>query len=174
MRNFVAVADMDHRSAFEALHALERLDADGVIQLHESAVIERRPDGRVALIFSNTREPALRRPGIGALLGAVAGLSVGPLGAALGGAVGVLGGALDEALYSGASDAYIESIGEHLKPGTLAVVADLHENETGAIDSAMAELGRKVLRDRRRDLVEEWLDDREEARKVARQPPSRA
>jgi uncharacterized membrane protein len=116
----------------------------------------------------------LRRAGIGALIGALAGLSVGPLGAMLGGAVGVLGGALDDALHCAASDEYIQRIGEHLTPGTFAVIADVHENETGPIDARMAELGVKVLRDPRRNPVEDQLDRRAETRRATARRPSRS
>ena len=64
-----------------------------------------------------------------------AGLAAGPVGVVIGGAVGVLGGTLDDAIRAGASDEYIERIGEHMTPGTYALIADVHETENDPINS---------------------------------------
>ena len=135
MRNFIAIVFHSAPEAFKGLFELEHLDAQGAITLHEAFVIERLPDGTIAPKYSHTNQPPLRHPGIGALLGALAGLAAGPVGVVIGGAVGVLGGTLDDAIRAGASDEYIERIGEHMTPGTYALIADVHETENDPINS---------------------------------------
>jgi len=53
-----------------------------------------------------------------------------------------------------------------------AVIADVHENESGPIDLRMVELGGSVLREARKGLVEDALDKREETRRAARSSTS--
>jgi uncharacterized membrane protein len=168
MRNFVAVIVASERAAFAVRDALARLDAEGAITVHEAAVIERLADGTVVPRYSRSSDPILRGSGVGALLGALVGLSAGPIGVVIGGAVGILGGALDDAARCGATDEYIARIAADMTPAAFALIADVHEVDQRFIDSRMTELGASVLREARKAPVEELLDKRDEARRAGR------
>lgn len=162
MRRLIAVMFSSEATAYEGLRALRQLDADGTIAVSETAVIQRQADGSVTSKFTS-RQPLLHT-GLGAVLGVIAGVLGGPVGALLGATAGGFAGGMNEAVRATVSVDFAEHIGKHLVPGTFAVLAEVHENAPGPIDSRMAEIGGKVLRETRMDFVRERLDDERQIR----------
>jgi len=152
MHNYIAVIFKDTRRAYKGLHALWRLDAEGIITVHGTTVVHRDESGEFQVDTKETH-PALATAvgvGVGALLGALAG----PAGAAIGAAGGAgIGAAVGGAVGIGADlrradtrDQATDETAFVLAAGKSAVIADVSEDSTSAIDTRMSELGGIVRR----------------------------
>lgn len=166
MDNYVAIVFDSDAKAADGLHALWALDNGGDITVHGAAVIHRNQNGYVEVATKKT-DPGVRTAvgiGIGALLGALAGpigtaagiagastVAAGAaagVGAAAGGAVGLTGDAVKAAEQE---EAYYES-GFVLNRGQSAVLAEVSEDWTTTVDTAMERLGGKVYRRPKSDV----------------------
>jgi uncharacterized membrane protein len=156
MDNYIAVVFETDEEAFAGLHALWNLDEGGDVTVHGAAVIHRDTDGHVDVATKRT-DPGLRTVlgvGMGALLGALAG----PIGAAAGGSIAAgtaagigaaAGGAVGltaDAVKSGEHEEAAFESGFVMKPGQSAVIAEVSEDWTTPVDTAMQRLGGTVFR----------------------------
>jgi uncharacterized membrane protein len=166
MRDFVAVIFDNPRKAYEGLHALWQLDDDGEVTIHGTAVIHRDEFGQIQVDTKETH-PALGTAigvGIGALLGALAGPAGAAVGAAGGAAMGATAGGvagvaadLDRAATRAQAADETRFV---LGIGQSAVIADVSEDWTAAIDTRMRKLGGLVHRRSRSALQDdEWYDE---------------
>ena len=168
MDNYVAVVFNSDEKAFDGLHALWALDASADITVHGAAVIHRNQYGQVEVATKDT-DPGARTAigvGIGALLGALAGpvgtaagiagassIAAGTaagIGAAAGGAVGLTA----DAVKSGEHEEAANETAFVLKAGQAAVIAEVSEDWTTPVDSAMARLGGTVYRRAKTDVTD--------------------
>jgi uncharacterized membrane protein len=166
MDNYVAVVFNSDAKAFEGLHSLWSLDADGDITVHGAAVIRRNQYGQVEVATKDT-DPGVRTiigVGIGALLGALAG----PVGAAagiagassiaagtaagIGAAAGGTVGLTADVVKSGEHEEAADESAFVLKAGQSAVIAEVSEDWTTPIDTAMTRLGGVVYRRAKGDV----------------------
>ena len=166
MDNYIAVVFDSDPKASDGLHALWALDDRGDITVHGAAVVHRNKDGYIEVATKKT-DPGVRTAvgiGIGALLGALAGpvgaaagiagaasVATGAaagIGAAAGGAVGLTADAVKAAEHE---EAYYES-GFVLQPGQAAVLAEVSEDWTTTVDTAMQRQGGKVYRRPKSDV----------------------
>jgi uncharacterized membrane protein len=76
------------------------------------------------------------------LVGALAG----PVGMLLGGSIGAMGGSVGELTRADDQDVALQAIGERIRPGSPALVAEVTEPAEEVIDGTMAALGGKVTR----------------------------
>lgn len=133
MDNYVAIVFDSDAKAYDGLHALWKLDADGDVTVHGAAVIHRDASGVIDVATKET-EPGVRTAvgiGIGVLLGALAG----PIGAAGGGAAGLT-----------------------LPRGKSAVIAEVSEDWTTPIDTMAQRLGGTVYRRGKGDIRNDAWD----------------
>ncbi len=160
MNNYVTVVFDTDEKAYQALHALWKLDGTGDITVHGAAVVHRDRSGHidVATKGSDVGMRTIVGAGIGALLGALAGPigsamgvagasavaagSAAGLGAAAGGAAGLTaeGGKALERDEAGYESRVV------LNPGQAAVIAEVSEDWTTPIDTEMERLGGVVYR----------------------------
>jgi len=152
MHDYVAVIFKDTENAYRGLHALWELDSDGEVTVHGSTVVHRDEFGDFQVDTKETH-PGLATAvgvGLGALLGALAGpagAAIGAaggagIGAAAGGVIGVTADAVRADTHHQAKD----EVAFALAPGQAAVIADVSEDATAAIDTRMRELGGIVRR----------------------------
>ena len=170
MDNYVAVVFDTETQASDGLHALWNLDASGDITVHGAAVVRRDALGHVDVSTKQT-DPGLRTAigvGVGALIGA---LVAGPVGATAGAKVGSAAGigAAAGGLLGGTAD--VVKSGEHeeagyesgfvMRPGQSAVLAEISEDWTTPVDTAMHRLGGKVYRRPKSDVRDDsvWGPD---------------
>ena len=171
MDNYIAVVFDTDEKAFEGLHALWRLDDQGDITVHGAAVIHRDIYGHID-VATKSDDPGVRTAvgiGLGALLGALAG----PIGAAAGttiatgtaaaygAAAGGLAGVTADAVKSSEHEEAADETSFVMRPGQSAVIAEVSEDWTTPVDTAMTQLGGKVYR-RTKDVVRDnalWGDD---------------
>jgi len=166
MRNYIAVVFNDTTKAYDGLHALWQLDNEGAITVHGTTVVHRNDWGEYQVDSKDTH-PALATAvgvGIGALLGALAGPAGAAIGAARGAAIGAAsGGAVGAVTDVARADTRDESREETafvLGAGQSAVIADVSEDTTLAIDDRMRDLGGLVHRRAYGDVRDDkWFDD---------------
>jgi uncharacterized membrane protein len=166
MRNYIAVVFDDTTKAYQGLHALWQLDDEAAITVHGTTVVHRNDWGEYQVDSKDTH-PALATAvgvGVGALLGLLAGPAGAAVGAAGGAAIGAAsGGAVGAIADVARADTRDESRDETawvLSAGQSAVIADVSEDTTYAIDGRMATLGGTVLRRAYGDVRDDkWFDD---------------
>ncbi len=164
MSEFAVIVFSDEK-AYEGLHALQQLHAEGTLTVHGTGVVERGADGAIRILKRNDQGPI--GLGVGALVGGLVGLFGGPLGAAVGAAVGVMAGGLRDELHSIMSDEFLDRVEQTLAPGKFAVIAEISEKWVAPLDLRMAELGGKVVREERHTLAVDLLEQRMKARREA-------
>ena len=172
MRNYIAVVFSDTSKAYKGLHALWEMDKAADITVHGTAVVHRDEWGQFQVDTKETH-PALGTAvgvGLGALLGALAGpagAAVGAAGAAaaagaaLGATTGGVIGATTDLVRADDRDQAAVETRLLLSAGQSAVIADVSEDWTSAIDTRMRELGGTVHRRSWTDIRDDawWFDD---------------
>ena len=158
MENYIAIVFDGDEKAYEGLHDLWSLDANGEIEVKGAAVVHRGRDGYMDVATKDT-DQGLRTAigiGVGALLGALAG----PIGAAtaaaaataagVGAATGsVVGGFTGLAADADKSDEREQALHETrfvLPRGQSAVLAEVSEEWVTPIDAMAKRLGGVVHR----------------------------
>ena len=145
MSNLVVVIFPDEAKIAQATRALRDMHAEGSIKLYASAVIARDSSGKLSV--QEIAKEGLGGTAVGALLGALAGLPVGPLAvtiAATGGAI--FGNSVD--IINQSDDAeLIDKISRQLAPGKAAVVADVAEDGVASFEALMELIGGTVVRE---------------------------
>lgn len=162
MDNYVAIVVDNDTQAFDALHAIWKLDNAGDVTVHGAAVIHRDKFGYTQVRTKDT-DPGLRTVlgvGIGALLGALAG----PIGAAagatvaagtaagIGAAAGGVAGLTADAVKTDEHDQAAYETNFVLKPGKSAVIAEISEDWTTPVDTIAKQFGGAIYRRSKGDI----------------------
>jgi uncharacterized membrane protein len=175
MSKFVVAIFEDESKAYEGVSAFNVLHQEGSITLYGTIVVQRDEGGKVA---TKQRTPEAEvGTGLGSLLGAVIGVLGGPAGAAIGLAAGGLAGGLGGYVHGQVSDEFLEDVTHALEPGMFAVLAEVSEPWTAPVDTRIEALGGEVLREERKDVVDDviekrtaaqraWLDEKKAARRT--------
>jgi len=166
MHNYIAVVFDNSSKAYEALHTLWQLDHEGAITVHGASVVHRDNLGEFQVDTKETH-PALATAvgvGVGALLGALAGPAGAAVGAAggagIGAATGGIAGLAADASRADTRDQAAYETRFVLGNGQSAVIADVSEDWTSAINDRMHSLGGTVYRRARSDLDNDvWYDN---------------
>ncbi len=142
-RMLVTVFD-DESKAYAGKKALVDLDREGSIALYGYAIVRKNADGTTSVKQSD--EPFPIGGVSGSALGALIGALGGPAGAAIGATVGLVAGGAADVYNYGVSEDYFYDVEKALKPGKVAVVAEIDEDWTTPIDDRMDAIGGTVLR----------------------------
>jgi len=164
MSKFVVVVFSDEKKAYEGLHALKELHAEGSITLYSNAVVQRADNGRVSVKERQSDLPV--GVGVGALVGGLVGLLGGPVGVAAGIGFGTILGVSRDLFNLGVSDEFVAVVSDELSPGRTALVAEISEEWVTPLDVRMEGLGGKVLREPRDDFIDQVLPRRIEESSV--------
>jgi uncharacterized membrane protein len=166
MHNYIAVVFDGTSRAYDGLHALWQLDDEGIVTVHGATVVHRNDWGEFQVDSKETHPALATAVGVG--LGALLGCLAGPAGAAVGAGGGAVIGAAVGGVVGGTTDlvrADTRDQARHetrfvLDAGQSAVIADVSEDSTLAIDSRMRSLGGIVHR-RSWSAVHDdaWFDD---------------
>ena len=151
MSKFVVVIFPDEKKASSGLHALKELDAEGSITLYSEAVVQRTPEGRLAVKEQQPDVPI--GVGVGALVGGLVGVLGGPAGVAVGMAAGTALGATRDLVGIGVTEDFLDAMAKELAPGKTAIVAEISEEWVTPLDMSMESLGGVVIREWRDDFV---------------------
>jgi uncharacterized membrane protein len=141
--NVIAVSFGEEANAYEALARLKELDSKGEISVRDAAVVVREEDGKIV-----EKDDYGHDSSVGTTTGGLAGLLVGvlggPLGVLIGGATGLLVGSLFDEDED--TESVLSQISKSIKVGFPALLADVSEDSTVAIDAVMDHLGGTVVR----------------------------
>src|SRR5262245_14560028 len=151
-RMLVAVFDNEVK-ANEGSAALQRLGEDGESAVHTVRIFARDRDGTITSddISDSLPEGTMGGTAVGSLLG----LLGGPVGLAIGAAGGMLIGATADYAKSRVTTDFAQQVASELTPGKTAIVAEVDEEETEAVNQRMQALGAKVLRRDLSDLADQ-------------------
>lgn len=161
MEKLIVVVFDDEAKAFEGLQALQELEKEGELSVFESRVLVREPGGVARVVQSDDKQIVPMIAG-GTIAGAIIGLLGGPVGAVVGAGVGALVGAVGDADDAGVTDEFVDDIRTALKPGKVALIADIAEEWMTPLDTRMESIGGIVFR-RARTIVETSQEDRDAA-----------
>ena len=146
----------NEKKAFEGVKALNDLHAEGSITLYASAVIAKKAGGKVSV--KETADLGPVGTGVGLVTGTLIGLLGGPAGVAIGAGAGTVGGMLYDFEKVGVGVDFLEEVGQELKPGKVAVVAEIREEWVMPIDTRMEDLGGVVIRRMREEVLDSQLE----------------
>lgn len=135
MERMLVIVFNNEGKAYEGARALRELDAEGSIAVHAMAVIARNADGTISPKAGGGVEPL---GGLtGTALGALIGVLGGPVGVALGATTGALVGTLSDLDTAGVGAQFVADVGQTLRAGDVAVVADVTEEWVTPVDARM-------------------------------------
>jgi uncharacterized membrane protein len=156
MNKMIVVVFNSESNAYEGSKALRELDAEGSITLYAMGVIAKDASGKVIV-----KEAADKGPlgtAVGLVTGSLIGLIGGPVGVAIGAGAGTFRGILYDLATVGVGEDFLSEVGERLKPGKTALVAEVEEQWTIPVDTRMEAAGgvvfRRVLGEVREALIE--------------------
>lgn len=164
MSKYIVVTFPNETNAYQGVSALKKLNAEGSITLYATTVVQRGADGTITTKDRTSVEGI--EMGVGALMGALIGAFAGPVGLAVGAAAGTAVGGVGGLIHGDFSDAFLESITKAMKPGTFAVLAEISEPWAAPVDTQMAPLGGKVLREPRNEVIGDVMEKRAGARRA--------
>lgn len=151
----VAVFPSDARAS-GGLRALQDLDGQGTITVYAKALIG------VGEVWGVTVREAADESPLGTPVALLTGSLLGPLAGSVGIAVaagaGTLGRVLHDVARIGIDEDFLTEVGEALRPGTAAVVADVWEERISPVDARVEALGGRAFRRVRKEIVDGDLE----------------
>ena len=139
----VAVFDSEDK-ARTALAALEALADADTIRVNASAVVSKSAAGAITV---NRADEPMPESTLGATaVGVLIGLLAGGVGLAIGATTGLIVGSLADTFYLHMGRGFLADVERTLEPGKAALVVQIYEEETAAVDKRMGELGGVVFR----------------------------
>jgi uncharacterized membrane protein len=153
MESRVIVATFDSQNAaFEAAQDVQDLERSGVIKIKRGAILTKDADGTLTIPDAKYVGTSWGLFGGGAI-GALLGLLLGPAGAAgavagatVGLTVGAAGDALSDAVSNDRDDQFLQDAISGIEPGQTVLLAELDEESTEPVDSAVTSRGGTVVR----------------------------
>jgi uncharacterized membrane protein len=143
----------DEAKARESAWALQAMADNSEIALHTVQIFTRNQDGVVASaeVYNALPEGTMGGTAVGSLLG----LLGGPVGLAIGAGSGLLVGATADYAKRRVTTDFAQQVAHELRPGRAAIVAEVDEEETEAVNERMQALGATVLRRDLSDLADQ-------------------
>jgi uncharacterized membrane protein len=153
-RILVAVFSGDAR-AYAGLRILEEMDRQGTITVYATAVIAVDEEG-VAVV--KPADPGPLSTSVALLTGSLLGPLAGSVGIAVAAGAGTLGRVLYDLARIGVDEDFLTEVGQALRPGTAAVVAEVWEDRIGPVAVRIAALGGTVFGRVRKEIVDGQIE----------------
>ena len=155
--NKMLVSIFDSEAAADAgLQALHKLHAGGDITLYATGVLVKDANGKVTV--KKSMDPGPVGTSVGLAVGGLIGLLGGPVTMAVGALTGAVAGAVRDLWVAGVGLDFVEETERLLKPGKVALVAEVEEEWVMPIDSALEAAGGHVFRHTRTEVAEVQFD----------------
>ena len=152
--NKVLVAVFDAESkARSALRALETLADANTIRVNATAIVTKGSGG--AITVSRAEEPVPESTMGATAVGMLIGMLAGGVGLAVGAATGLLVGSVADAFYLKVGRDFLADVERTLAPGKTALVAQIYEEDTAAVDDRLSTFGAIVFRRPVSDVADE-------------------
>lgn len=144
----VVVMFDDEANAYQGADALQALNDNGIIKVHESWVLTKDRDGSVSVVKTEDTLPeaTMGSTVVGSLIGLLGG---GPVGLAIGAASGMAVGATADVARAHLGRDFVAAVSGALVPGKIALVAEVDEESTEFLDEPVKALHGQIFR---RDL----------------------
>jgi len=149
----IAIVFSSADAATEGVRALHELEAKGSLRIASVDLVKRDQDGLVTQECTGSDFPPPSGTLAGLALGSVIGLLGGPAIAAVGAGVGAMVGLVRDIHESAAHTDFIAEVAHALLPGKYAVLAEVEEHETAALDVQMRQLEGVVFRATKGDVI---------------------
>jgi len=169
-RNVIVVSFAEDDRAFDALTKLKELESQGQVAIDGVTVVTRGEDGQIH-VKDEVDDDSMIGTASGGLVGLLIGILGGPLGVLLGGATGLLVGSLFDLDDADDTDSVLSDVSRNVQVGRTAMLAQVGEQSTEVVDTAMSRLGGTVLRRPVYEIEDEIAaaqDAQREAKKEAR------
>ena len=163
--NVIAVIFTEDANAFEAMTQLKDLDSQKQLELVGAAVVTRAEDGHIEVKDEVDDQSFAGTTGFG-LVGLVIGILGGPVGVLIGGATGVLVGSLFDLGDTDDTESALSDISKSVQADRSALLAQVTEQSTEVVDTAMQRLGGEVHRRTLEDVEAEVAATEKAARKA--------
>jgi uncharacterized membrane protein len=163
MDKMLVVVFSTEAKAYEGSKALSDLDQEGSIVLYATSVIAKDANGNVTVKQEADQGPLGTT--VGLLTGTLVGLIAGPAGAVAGAYLGTVGGGMFDLSRAGVATDFVDEVAGSLKPGKVAVVAEINEDWVTPVDTRMEALGGEVLRRARTEVVDAQITSEQTAMK---------
>lgn len=144
MANLIIASFKQETTGIEGLQKLNELESIGDITIYETVLLKKNADGGIVVLQSDTTEGASTLSGmaIGTLIGSLAG----PVGAVAGMLTGTLTGSVVEMEHYGFADDFVSKVAEDLPSESVAIIAEIDEDDPIFIDSTFTPLGATLTR----------------------------
>jgi uncharacterized membrane protein len=156
MNKMLVAVFENEAKAHEGLTELKSLHNNGDISLYASAVISKDANGRMNL--KTAKDDGLEGTATGLVTGSLIGLLGGPVGVAIGAAAGSFIGLLFDAGRDDVNVEFIDDVSKALTNGKTAVVAEIDEDWTIPVDTALEPMNAIVFRRFRYEVVDRQIE----------------
>jgi uncharacterized membrane protein len=160
MTNLIVISFKDEAKAFEAAHKLSELESFGDISIYEKVIVKKDAGGSVTQLQSDTSDGL--RLGTGLAVGTMIGAIGGPVGLVIGMLSGSIIGAIAETQYTDLSDDFVSKVDGHLQSGSVAILAEVSEDNPDFINTAMAPFDATIFRADVDDYYDDYQDEQVE------------
>ena len=144
MTSLIVTSFTNEAKAVNASHKLIELESFGDISVFEKALIKKDASGDISILQSETSDGT--RTFSGLAIGSLIGVFGGPVGILLGMIAGITTGAILDANHEDFSESFVSKVTDRLQPGTVALVAEISEDNPGLLDSVFKSYGTTVHR----------------------------
>src|SRR5215470_3682207 len=144
MTNLIVMSFENEARAIEASHKLLDLDSFGDISIFEKAMVKKDANGHTSVLQSDTTDGLRTISGMS--LGTIVGALGGPVGMFVGLLTGTLTGAILDSVHIDFDENFVSKVTDRLKPHTVAIIAEISEDDPGLLDSTFERFGATVVR----------------------------
>jgi uncharacterized membrane protein len=157
MTNLIVLSFTDEAKAIEASHKLAELESFGDISIFEKVIIKKGANGEFTYLQTETSDGL--RIVSGMALGTLVGAIGGPVGMMVGMLSGTVLGAVVETDYIDFSEDVVKKVTDRLKVGDVAILAEISEDGSAFVDSAVTPLGGTIFRSNVDDVYSDYEDE---------------
>jgi uncharacterized membrane protein len=156
MNKFLVAVFDSEAAADVGLKALRDLHAAGDISLYATGVLTKEAQGSISVRQSMDAVPAGTATDLA--VGSLIGLLGGPVGVVVGALNGTVAEAMRDSWVAGVSLDFIEMVEAKLRPGKVALIAEIEEEWVSPVDCALEAAGGLIIRRARTDIAEVQFD----------------
>jgi uncharacterized membrane protein len=163
-RILVVVFDSESK-AQEASRILHSLEDEGEVRVYADAIVTR--DSRDAITAISAHRPMPEGAMGATAVGSMIGMLAGPAGLAAGAIAGFVIGATTDFAHSRVDNDFVHDVANSLEPGKAAIVAEIEEDFTEAVDARLKPLGGFAFRRPLAEIVDTEYESRVRAFRAA-------